>query len=102
MSKTEFIAEPGKQTITMRRVFDAPRELVFKTYTDPQAIPHFWGPKNLTTIVDKMEVRAGGIWRFVQRDAEGNEFAFHGVYHDIVAPEWMVGTFEFEGMPGHV
>ncbi len=49
-----------------------------------------------------MEVRPGGIWRYVQRDSAGNEFAFHGVYHDAVSPERLVYTFEFEGMPGHI
>src|SRR3954471_1251891 len=49
-----------------------------------------------------MEVAKGGVWRFVHRDADGNEYAFNGVYHDSVAPERLVYTFEFEGMPGHV
>jgi uncharacterized protein YndB with AHSA1/START domain len=49
-----------------------------------------------------MEVRAGGQWRFVQHDADGNEFAFKGIYHDIVAPERTISTFEWEGLPGHV
>ena len=49
-----------------------------------------------------MEVRIGGIWRYIQRDEDGNEYAFRGVYHDIAAPERLVYTFEFEGMPGHV
>lgn len=48
-----------------------------------------------------MEVKPGGTWRFVQRDAAGNVFAFHGVYHDVTAPERCVQTFEFEGVPGH-
>ena len=102
MTGTNLIAEPGKQEIIITRVFDAPRESVFKTYTDPDLIPQWWGPKNLTTTVDKMDVRPGGVWRFVQRDADGNEYAFNGVYHQIVPPERLVGTFEFEGMPGHV
>lgn len=102
MTKTQFIAEPGRQEIVVTRVFDAPRELVFKAYTDPNAIPQWWGPSFLTTTVDKMDVRQGGIWRFVQRDAGGNEYAFHGVYHESLAPERLVYTFEFEGMPGHV
>jgi len=102
MPKMNLIAEPGKQEIVMTRLFDAPRELVFKAYTDPNLIPQWWGPKNLTTTVDKMDVREGGVWRFVQRDSEGNEYAFHGVYHAIVSPERLVYTFEFEGMPGHV
>jgi uncharacterized protein YndB with AHSA1/START domain len=102
MAKLDLIAEPGKQEIIMTRVFDAPRELVFKAYTDPEAVPRWWGPEGLTTIVDKMDVKPGGVWRFVQRDADGNEFGFYGVYHGIVSPERLVYTFEFEGMPGHV
>jgi len=51
-----------------------------------------------------MDVRPGGQWRFINRDAEGNEYGFHGVYHEIVAPERIIDTFEFEGLPekGHV
>jgi uncharacterized protein YndB with AHSA1/START domain len=102
MTTTSVIAEPGTYEILMTRVFDAPRDLVFKAFTDPKHIPQWWGPKNLTTVVDKMDLKVGGVWRFVQRDQHGNEFAFHGVYHDIVSPERVVNTFEFEGMPGHV
>ncbi len=102
MTKTSVIAEPGTYEVLMTRVFDAPRDLVFKAFTDPRHIPQWWGPKNLTTVVDKMDVKAGGLWRFVQRDQQGNEFAFHGVYHEIMSPERIVNTFEYEGTPGHV
>lgn len=102
MNKTNLVAEPGKHEITVTRVFNAPRELVFKTFTDPELLPKWWGPRELTTTVDKMEVKAGGLWRYVQRDADGNEYAFHGVYHAITAPERIIATFEFEGLPGHV
>ncbi len=101
MGKTKVVAEPGTHEIIMTREFNAPRELVFKVLTDPALIPQWWGPKDYTTTVDKMEVKAGGIWRYVQRGAEG-EFGFHGVYHEIVPNERIVDTFEFEGMPGHV
>ena len=60
------------------------------------------GVRSLTTIVDKMDVRPGGLWRFVQRGPDGNEYAFKGEYREIVPPERLVYTFEFEGMPGHV
>jgi uncharacterized protein YndB with AHSA1/START domain len=102
MTTSNLIAEPGKHEIIMARVFDAPRELVFKVMTDPKLIPQWWGQRDSTTIVDKMDVQAGGLWRYVQRDQQGNEFAFHGVYHSITAPEQVIDTFEFEGMPGHV
>ena len=101
---TNILAEPGKQEIVITREFDAPRDLVFKAVTDPKLIPQWWGPRYLTTEVDKMDVRPGGQWRFINRNAEGNEFGFHGVYHEILAPERIIDTFEFEGLPetGHV
>jgi uncharacterized protein YndB with AHSA1/START domain len=102
MTKMKLIAEPGQHEIILVRDFDAPRELVFKAMTDPTLVPRWWGPNSVTTIVDQMEVKQGGIWRYVQRDADGNEYAFYGVYHQIAAPERLVYTFEFEGMPGHV
>jgi uncharacterized protein YndB with AHSA1/START domain len=102
MPKINLVAEPHKQEVVVTRVFDAPRERVFKTMTDPKLIPDWWGPKYLTTTVEKMDVRPGGVWRFVQRDADGNAYAFHGVYHEVVSPERLVYTFEFEGVPGHV
>jgi uncharacterized protein YndB with AHSA1/START domain len=102
MTKTNLIAEPGKHEIRLTRVFEAPRDLVFRAYTGAKHIPQWWGPKSLTTLVDKMDVKAGGLWRFIQRDQHGTEFAFHGVYHAIASPERIVSTFEFEGMPGHV
>jgi uncharacterized protein YndB with AHSA1/START domain len=93
---------PSNQEIVMARVFNAPRELVFKAHTDPNLIPKWWGRRNYTTTVDKLDLRVGGAWRFVQRDADGNEYAFNGVYREIVPPERLSYTFEFEGMPGHV
>jgi uncharacterized protein YndB with AHSA1/START domain len=93
---------PSDREIVMTRIFDAPRDLVFKAQTDPNLIPQWWGPRSLTTTVDKMDVRPGGVWRFVQRGADGNEYAFNGVYREIVPPQRIVDTFEFEGMPGHV
>lgn len=102
MTKTILVAEPEKQQIVITRIFDSPRDTVFKTITDPNLIPQWWGPKRYKTTVDKMEVKQGGIWRFIQQDESGNQFAFHGVYHEVTSPERMVYTFEFEGMPGHV
>jgi len=104
MNKLEYGLEivPGKQEIVGSRMFDAPRELVFKTMTDPKLIPQWWGPRRHTTTVDEMEVRPGGRWRYVLHDPDGNENSFRGVYHDLTAPERMIYTFEWEGAPGHV
>jgi uncharacterized protein YndB with AHSA1/START domain len=88
--------------VVLTRVFDAPRELVFRAHTDPDLIPQWWGLRSNTTVVEQMDVRSGGIWRFVQRDAQGNEFAFHGEYREVLPPERLINTFEFEGLPGHI
>jgi uncharacterized protein YndB with AHSA1/START domain len=102
LAKTVLIAEPGKQEASITRIFDAPRDRVFKAYTDPKLMTQWWAPRMFTIIVEKMDVRPGGIWRVLNRDAEGNEYAFHGVYHEVKSPDRLVYTFEFEGMPGHV
>ena len=102
MSDMKVVADPGTHEIVITRSFDAPRELVFKAFTDADAVRQWWGLNSTETVVDQLEARPGGRWRFVQRDGDGNEFGFHGVYHDLQAPERIVYTFEFEGMPGHV
>jgi uncharacterized protein YndB with AHSA1/START domain len=96
------LTTPSDREVVMERIFDAPRELVFATYTDPKSIPHWWGPRRYSTKVDKMDVRVGGTWRFLSYDSDGNESGFHGVYREIVPPKKLVSTFEYEGMPGHV
>ena len=88
--------------LTITRIFDAPRELVFDTWSRPDLIPRWWGPRRYTTTVEEMDVRPGGHWRYLQHDADGNEYAFHGEYREVRAPERVVYTFEYEGMPGHV
>jgi uncharacterized protein YndB with AHSA1/START domain len=92
----------GTQEVIITRKINAPRDLVFRTITDPLMIPRWWGPRRFRTVVHKMNVMPGGIWRYVQTDKEGKEFGFHGVYHDVIIPERLVYTSEFEGMPRHV
>jgi uncharacterized protein YndB with AHSA1/START domain len=93
---------PAEREIQLVRVVDAPRELVFKIYTDPQSIPHWWGPRSVTTSVDQMDVRPGGRWRYVQRNPDGSQTGFRGEYREIAPPDRLVATFEWEGMPGHI
>jgi uncharacterized protein YndB with AHSA1/START domain len=99
--KTKVITKPGEQTIHITRIFDAPREKVFKALVDPELIPQWWGPAKYKTKIVKHDPRTGGEWRYVQTSDEG-EFGFHGSFHEITAPSRAVQTFEFEGMPGHV
>jgi uncharacterized protein YndB with AHSA1/START domain len=71
-------------------------------FIDQNLIPQWWGPKRLATSVVKMDLRPGGICRFVQRHSDENEYIFNGSHHEIVPPKRLVYTFELEGMPGHV
>lgn len=103
-NKTEIIAEQGKQELFIKREFEAPRELVFKAFTDADLLVQWLGPCNLTMRIDKHEAWAGGSYRYVHIDPQGNEFGFHGVSHEMLVPERLIRTFEFEGLPesGHV
>jgi uncharacterized protein YndB with AHSA1/START domain len=104
MNKTKITAEPGKQELTITREFDAPRELVFKAFTDPVLYVKWLGPRRLSTRLETFEPHSGGSWRYVQSGADGMEHAFHGVYHEVCYPERIINTFEYEGLPesGHV
>lgn len=102
MSKTQITAEPGIPQIIIEREFDAPRELVFKAYTDPDLIVQWLGPRELALRIEQYEVRDGGRWRYVNTDADGNEYGFHGFFHGTPSPDSTVQTFEFEGWPGRV
>ena len=102
MNETVITAEPGMPLITITREFDAPRDLVFRAHVDPELLVQWLGPRDLTTTIDRYDTRDGGTWRYVQKDADGNEYGFHGVFHGTPSPEAIVQTFEFEGVPGHV
>jgi uncharacterized protein YndB with AHSA1/START domain len=102
MSGATTVTTPSDREIVNERVFDAPRDRVFAAYTDPELIPQWWGPRRMTTIVDQMDVRPGGSWRFVMREPDGEESGFRGTYREVTPPERIVQTFEWEGMPGHV
>ena len=96
------VTKPSDRELEMTRTLDAPRELIFKTMLDPDLIPRWWGPRRYSTVVDKMDVRVGGKWRFANRAADGTEYWFNGEYREIVPPERVVQTFEFEPMAGHI
>ena len=102
-NKTTITAAPNKQELFVTREFDAPRELVFQAHTDPELFVQWLGPRGLITTLEAFEPVSGGRWRFIQKDKDGNEYGFHGVFHEV-SPERMIQTFEFEGLPesGHV
>jgi len=96
------VTTAGEHEIHAERWFDAPRERVWQAFTDPELIPQWWGLRSTTTIVDELELRPGGKWRFVQRSDDGSETGFRGEYREIRGPESLTWTFEWEGMPGHI
>jgi uncharacterized protein YndB with AHSA1/START domain len=103
MNKAKIIMLPGKQEMFITRVFNAPRDMVYRAFTEPELYEHWLGPRRLKMTLEKFEPRAGGSWRYIHEDENGNKFGFHGVYHEM-SPELMIDTFEFEGLPekGHV
>ena len=102
MGTTQITAEPGKHGVQTTREFGAPRELLFRAFTEPDLLVQWLGPRKYMMEIDRYEVRDGGTWRYIHRDDNGNEFGFHGVFHGTPSPERVVQTFEFEGYPGHV
>ncbi|MGZ7129710.1 MAG: SRPBCC family protein [Halobacteriota archaeon] len=99
-NRTTVNAEPGKREVVITQVFNAPRELVWKALTDPELMPQWGGPKEYTITIDKMDVRSGGKWRYIQRGPDGSASTFHGEYETVMPPERLVDTWEWEGMPG--
>jgi uncharacterized protein YndB with AHSA1/START domain len=102
MAQAQIIAEPGIPQIVITREFDAPRDLLFRAHTDPELLVRWLGPRRLSMTIDHFDARAGGTWRYIHRDVDGNEYGFHGVFHGTPSPDGIVQTFEFEGVPGHV
>jgi uncharacterized protein YndB with AHSA1/START domain len=96
------VTTPSDREIVMTRVFDAPRDLVFEAHTSCEHLSHWWGPRKYEVVSCEIDFRPGGEWRIVHRGPDGEEYAFHGEYREIVRPERIVWTFEFEGVPGSV
>ena len=102
-NKVIVTAEPGKQELFIIREFDAPRELVYKAHIDPKLYVQWLGPHGYEMILETFEPVSGGKYRYIHKDKQGNEYGFHGTFHEM-SEELMIQTFEFEGMPerGHV
>lgn len=91
--------------LDITRLFDAPRDLVFEVWTNPDHYPKWWGPTGFTAVSCTINLTEGGTWRTCMRDgATGAEYWARGVYHEIRRPERLVFSFaweEPEGTPGH-
>lgn len=102
MAETDFIVDKENLEVRTSRVFEASPQRLWQAYTDPTEIPKWWGPGYLDTVVDKMDIRIGGQWRFIQTEPDGKEHAFSGVYKEVVEPKRLVDTFEYEPIAGHI
>ena len=102
MNEMQIVAEPGVPQALTTRAFDAPRELVYRAFSEPDLLVRWLGPRKYTMTIDRFDLRDGGTWRYVHADDSGNAFGFHGVFHGEPSLEGIVQTFEFEGAPGHV
>jgi uncharacterized protein YndB with AHSA1/START domain len=99
-SDTFKATSPSDREIVLTRLFDAPRRLVFEAMSKPEHVRRWWGrlDDRYSVHVCEIDLRPGGAWRFVGRGPAG-EFAFHGIYREIAAPERVVFTEIYEPFP---
>lgn len=95
------LTTPSDREIVITRLFHAPPRLVFEAWTRPEHVQHWYGTRDLILVVCQIDLRPGGAYRYVLRDASGQDYGFSGVYREIVPYSKLVYTDGFEGMPGH-
>jgi len=94
------VTTPTDREIRIERTFDAPRDRVWRAFTDPKLLAQWWGRGN-KLVIEKFELERGGHWRFVEHGPEGKH-GFEGRFREITPPSRVVQTFEWDGMPGYV
>ena len=102
MTELQITATPGVPQVITTRTFDAPRELVFRAFTEPDLLVQWLGPRKFTMTIERYDLHDGGTYRYLHEDDAGNAYGFHGVFHGDPSLDGMVQTFEFEGAPGNV
>ncbi len=86
-----LVTEPADRVLKIERVFDAPRDLVFKAWTEPEHMAKWFGPRGFNSTVVKSELRAGGAYRIHMKGPDGEHW-MQGVYHEVKPPERLVMT----------
>jgi uncharacterized protein YndB with AHSA1/START domain len=99
---TENNKNTGEQELVITRIFNAPRELVWKAWTDPEHVKRWWGPRDFTSPVSKIDLRVGGVYIYCMRSPEGEDYWSTGVYREIIEPERIVYTDSFSDAEGNV
>ena len=94
------VTTQGDRELHIERIFDAPRDRVWRAMTDPKLVAQWWG-RGTKLVIEKLEVKRGGHWRFVEHSDHG-EHGFEGRYREVTPPELLEYTFEWDGQPGHV
>jgi uncharacterized protein YndB with AHSA1/START domain len=92
-------APEGLPFIDFEREFDAPVDALFRAHKEPDLVKQWMGPSDYESDIEVYDFRTGGRWRYVQRNTDGEEYAFNGVFHVVRENEFAVQTFEFEGFP---
>jgi uncharacterized protein YndB with AHSA1/START domain len=90
---------PTDTEILITREFDAPRNLVFRAWTEPELIRRWWSGQRGVVTSAEVDLRVGGAWRYAMRAHSGAQVAFHGEFRELVPGERIVSTEVFEGMP---
>jgi uncharacterized protein YndB with AHSA1/START domain len=98
-SGTATVTLPTDDRILITREFDAPAHLVYRAWTEPDLVKRWWAGERGEVTSAEIDLRVGGMWRFVMVAHGGFEVAFHGEYREIVPDERLVSTEVFEGMP---
>ena len=93
---------PSDREMISTRTFNAPRDLVFEAFTSCEHLSQWWGPRSMTMAECQIDFVKGGKYRFVHETSEGDQYAFRGEFLEIIRPERIDQTFEFEPMPGHI
>ena len=99
--ETEIDLDPKLPIVRITREFDAPPEKVFRAHTDPDVIVRWLGPRDLEMKLDHCDCRTGGSYRYLHT-RDGDEFWFHGSFHEVRPSELIVQTFTYEGAPDSV
>ena len=92
-AKTGAAVDGQERELVFTRVFDAPRSVVFRAWTDPQQVAQWWGPQGFSVVFLEMDVRPGGAWRKRMRSPAGADYWRRGVYREVVEPERLVFTY---------
>jgi uncharacterized protein YndB with AHSA1/START domain len=99
MSASPKVRDVEERNFVITRVFDAPRELVFKARTDPELLTEWWGPAQFSTPIREMDVRPGGAYRIVLRSSDGIDYPVKGIYREVVPPKLLVYTVDMSEHP---